>query len=196
MLSGLGKQLIRTQDSRCGLSSALNPRRRSPASSVLLATPVLVQARSFSPGSFQLLSPQPGALPGVEVTPVRYLALGLAEPHAVGLSPWLQPAQTSPRSLPTLQQIYTSTQLGVACELTEGALDPLMQVTDKDVKQNWPQYRALGMRTDPLTATPPLPELHTGSVCCDSPWVCEKGPMGKGEWLLAVPSITGPCHLL
>ncbi|KAK4821075.1 hypothetical protein QYF61_012417 [Mycteria americana] len=43
-------------------------------------------------------------------------------------------------NLPTLQQINTPTQLGVVCKLTEGALNPLVQITDKDIKQNWPQY--------------------------------------------------------
>ncbi|KAK4832272.1 hypothetical protein QYF61_021671 [Mycteria americana] len=47
-------------------------------------------------------------------------------------------------SLPTLQQINTPAQLGVISKLTEGALDPFVQIIDKDIKQNWPQHRALG----------------------------------------------------
>ncbi|KAK4826589.1 hypothetical protein QYF61_010351 [Mycteria americana] len=47
-------------------------------------------------------------------------------------------------SLPTLKQINTPAQLGVTCKLTEGALDPFIQTIDKDIKQNWPQHRALG----------------------------------------------------
>ncbi|KAK4832141.1 LOW QUALITY PROTEIN: hypothetical protein QYF61_020881 [Mycteria americana] len=39
---------------------------------------------------------------------------------------------------------HTPTQLGVICKLTEGALHPLVQIIDKDVKQNWRQHRALG----------------------------------------------------
>ncbi|KAK4824094.1 hypothetical protein QYF61_010605 [Mycteria americana] len=50
-------------------------------------------------------------------------------------------------SLPTLKQINTPAQLGVICKLTEGALDPFVQIIDKDVKQNWPQHRALGNNT-------------------------------------------------
>ncbi|KAK4824032.1 hypothetical protein QYF61_009623 [Mycteria americana] len=58
----------------------------------------------------------------------------------VGLSPSIQPVQVPLQSLPTLKQINTPTQLGVVCKLTEGPLSPLVQIIDKDIKQNWPQY--------------------------------------------------------
>ncbi|KAK4825510.1 hypothetical protein QYF61_000023 [Mycteria americana] len=58
--------------------------------------------------------------------------------------PLIQPVQVLLQSLPTLKQINTPAQLGVICKLTEGALDPFVQIIDKDVKQNWPQHRALG----------------------------------------------------
>ncbi|KAK4819146.1 hypothetical protein QYF61_025826 [Mycteria americana] len=51
---------------------------------------------------------------------------------------------TAFESLPTHKQINTPAQLVVICKLTEGALDPFIQIIDKDVKQNWPQHRALG----------------------------------------------------
>ena len=38
------------------------------------------------------------------------------------------------------KQINTPTQHGVVCKLTEGALDPLIQIVDKDIKQNFPQW--------------------------------------------------------
>ncbi|KAK4806791.1 hypothetical protein QYF61_005587 [Mycteria americana] len=63
------------------------------------------------------------------------------------LGPSIQPVQIPLYSLPTLKQINTPTQLGVICKLTEGALDPLVQIIDKDIKQNWPQHRALGNTT-------------------------------------------------
>ncbi|KAK4826688.1 hypothetical protein QYF61_010697 [Mycteria americana] len=66
--------------------------------------------------AFQPLFPKPVALHGVVVT----------------------------QSLPTLKQINTPIQLGVICKLTEGALDPFAQIIDKDIKQNWPQHKALG----------------------------------------------------
>ncbi|KAK4824378.1 hypothetical protein QYF61_014038 [Mycteria americana] len=69
--------------------------------------------------AFQPLFPKPVALHGVVVTQVQ--------------------------SPPTLKQINTSAQLGVICKLT--ALDPLIQIIDKDIKQNWPQHRALGNTT-------------------------------------------------
>ncbi|KAK4814940.1 hypothetical protein QYF61_006884 [Mycteria americana] len=75
------------------------------------------------------------------------LALSLVEPHTVGPSPSIQPVQVPLQSLPPLKQINTPAQLGVICKLTEGALDPLFQITHKDIKQGWPQHRALGDTT-------------------------------------------------
>ncbi|KAK4811014.1 hypothetical protein QYF61_015718 [Mycteria americana] len=98
----------------------------------------------FCLAAFQPLFPKPVALHGVAVAQVQDLALGLVKPHTIDLGPSIQPVQVPLQSLPTLQQINTPTQLGVICKLTEGALDPFVQIIDKDVKQNWPQYRALG----------------------------------------------------
>ncbi|KAK4818679.1 hypothetical protein QYF61_017424 [Mycteria americana] len=69
--------------------------------------------------------------------------------------PLLNPIQLAPahrsslsrslcRALPPLRQINTPAQLGVIFKLTEGALDPFIQIIDKDIKQDWPQHRALG----------------------------------------------------
>ncbi|KAK4817647.1 LOW QUALITY PROTEIN: hypothetical protein QYF61_023237 [Mycteria americana] len=98
----------------------------------------------FCLAAFQPLFPKPVALHGVAVTQVQDLALSLVEPHTVGLGPSIQPVQVPLQSLPILKQIDTPTQLGVICKLTEGAFDPLIQTIDKDIKQNWPQHRALG----------------------------------------------------
>ncbi|KAK4807042.1 hypothetical protein QYF61_018383 [Mycteria americana] len=94
--------------------------------------------------AFQPLFPKPVALHGVAVAQVQDLALGLVKPHTIHPSPSIQPVQVPLQSLPTLQQINTPTQLGVVCKLTESTLDPFVQIIDKDVKQNWPQHRALG----------------------------------------------------
>ncbi|KAK4815135.1 hypothetical protein QYF61_017576 [Mycteria americana] len=94
--------------------------------------------------AFQPLFPKPVALHGVAVAQVQDLALGLVKPHTIDLGPSIQPVQVPLQSLPTLQQINTPTQLGVVCKLTESALDPFVQIINKDVKQNWPQHRALG----------------------------------------------------
>ncbi|KAK4830691.1 hypothetical protein QYF61_012860 [Mycteria americana] len=101
----------------------------------------------FCLAAFQPLFPKPAALHGVAVAQVQDLALGLVKPHTIDLGPSIQPVQVPLQSLPTLKQINTPTQLGVICNLTEGALDPLVQIIDKDVKQNWPQHRALGNTT-------------------------------------------------
>ncbi|KAK4829473.1 hypothetical protein QYF61_004763 [Mycteria americana] len=94
--------------------------------------------------AFQPLFPKPVALHGVVVAQVQDLALGLVKPHTIDLGPSIQPVQVPLQSLPTLKQINTPAQLGVICKLTEGALDPFVQIIDKDIKQNWPQHRALG----------------------------------------------------
>ncbi|KAK4814185.1 hypothetical protein QYF61_011908 [Mycteria americana] len=94
----------------------------------------------FCLAAFQPLFPKPVALHGVIVAQVQDPALGLVEPHTVGLSPSIQPVHIPLQSLPTLKQINTPTQLGVICKLTEGALDPFIQIIDKDSKQDWPQY--------------------------------------------------------
>ncbi|KAK4825244.1 hypothetical protein QYF61_025643 [Mycteria americana] len=101
----------------------------------------------FCLAAFQPLFPKPVALHGVAVAQVQDLALGLVKPHTVDLSPSIQPVQVPLQSLPTLKQINTPAQLGVICKLTEGALDPFIQIIDKDIKQNWPQHRALGNTT-------------------------------------------------
>ncbi|KAK4819907.1 hypothetical protein QYF61_014642 [Mycteria americana] len=92
----------------------------------------------------QPLFPKPAALHGVVVAQGQDPALGLVEPHTIDLSPLIQPVQVPLQSLPALQQINTPAQFGVICRLSEGALDPLIQIIDKDIKQNWPQHRALG----------------------------------------------------
>ncbi|KAK4828708.1 hypothetical protein QYF61_000546 [Mycteria americana] len=68
--------------------------------------------------------------------------------HSQVLFCWaaFQPLFPKP-SLPTLKEINTPAQLGVICKLTEGALDPFVQIIDKDIKQDWPQHRALGDTT-------------------------------------------------
>ncbi|KAK4808973.1 hypothetical protein QYF61_015207 [Mycteria americana] len=83
----------------------------------------------FCQAAFQPLFPKPAALHGVAVAQVQDLALSLVEPHTIGPSPLIQP----------VQQINTPAQLGVICNV-----DPFIQIIDKDIKQDWPQHRALG----------------------------------------------------
>lgn len=72
----------------------------------------------------------------------------LAKPHTVDLGPSIWPVQFPLQNLPTLQQTNVATQLGVICKITEGAFNPLIQIIDKNIKQNWPQYSALSMEGD------------------------------------------------
>ncbi|KAK4832512.1 hypothetical protein QYF61_023577 [Mycteria americana] len=90
--------------------------------------------------AFQPLFPKSVALHGVVVTEEQDLALGLVKHHTVDLGPSIQPVQIPLQSVPALKQINTPTQLGVICKFAEGALDPFVQIIDKDIKQDWPQY--------------------------------------------------------
>ncbi|KAK4820534.1 hypothetical protein QYF61_000205 [Mycteria americana] len=101
----------------------------------------------FHRAAFQPLFPKPAALHGVVVAQVQDPALSLVEPHTIDLGPSIQPVQVPLQSLPPLKQINTPAQPGVTCKLTEGALDPFVQIIDKDIKQDWPQHRALGNTT-------------------------------------------------
>ncbi|RMC05203.1 hypothetical protein DUI87_18387 [Hirundo rustica rustica] len=91
----------------------------------------------FHLADFQPCCPKTIALQGVAVTRVQDSALGLVEPLTTGLSPRIQPVQTPLQSLPTLHKINAPAQLSVICELTEGALNPFIQIIDKDIKQHW-----------------------------------------------------------
>jgi len=91
--------------------------------------------RSFSTGQLS----KPVVLHGVVVTEAQDPEFGLVEPHTVGLGPSIQSVQTPLQSLPTLKQIDAPAQLGVICKLTEGALNPLIQIIDKDVKRDLTQ---------------------------------------------------------
>ena len=74
----------------------------------------------------QPLSPKPIALHGVIVAKVQDLALGLAEPHPIHLSPAIQLLLIPLKGLPALRQINTTSLLGVICKFTEGTLNPLI----------------------------------------------------------------------
>ncbi|KAK4832875.1 hypothetical protein QYF61_025971 [Mycteria americana] len=94
--------------------------------------------------ALQPLFPKPVALHGVVVIQAQDLALSLVEHHTVGLGPSIQPVRVPLQALPAFKEVNTPTQLSVTCKLTEDALDLLVQIIDKDMKQNWPQHRALG----------------------------------------------------
>jgi len=97
--------------------------------------------------ALQSLLPKPVALHGVVVSQEQDPGFGLVKPHTVGLGPWIQSVQIPLQSLPTLEQIDTPPQLGVICKLTEGALNPLIHIIDKDIKQDRTQNWALGNTT-------------------------------------------------
>ncbi|KAJ7410366.1 integral membrane protein dgcr2 idd [Pitangus sulphuratus] len=98
-----------------------------------------VQLLSISTPRFSAagqLSSHSVALHWVVVTHVFHLLeLGLVEPHTIGLRPSIQPVQIPLQTLPALQQTNTPTRLGVIWKLTEGTLDPLVLIIDKDIKQ-------------------------------------------------------------
>ena len=90
----------------------------------------------FCRAAFQPLLPKPVVLHGIVVTKGQDLALGLVEPHIACLDPLIQSVQISLQSLPTFEHIDIPAQLGVICKLTEGTLNPLIQIVDKVIKEN------------------------------------------------------------
>ena len=68
------------------------------------------------------------------MTQLQDLALGLVELHTARLGPLIQSVQIPLQILPTLKHINAPTQLFLICKLTEGALNPLIQIIDKDIK--------------------------------------------------------------
>ena len=88
----------------------------------------------FHWSAFQPLFPKPVALHGVVVTQVQDPAFGLVELHTCGLSPSIQSVLIPLQRLPTVKQVGSPAQLGVIYKLTEGTLNPLIQIIDKEVE--------------------------------------------------------------
>ncbi|KAJ7414467.1 hypothetical protein BTVI_40977 [Pitangus sulphuratus] len=86
------------------------------------------------------LCPTPEVLEGVVVAKMQDPALGLVESHTVGFSPSTQPVQVPLQSPPTLQHIDSPPQLGVIFKFANGRLHPLIQIINKDIKQDWDQH--------------------------------------------------------
>ncbi|KAJ7414452.1 hypothetical protein BTVI_41054 [Pitangus sulphuratus] len=129
----------------------------------------------FCWAAFQPLFPQPVALRGVYCGQ----SVGLVEHHTIGFSSSVQPVQIPLPSYPPAEQ--HPTQLGVVCELTENALSLLVQIINKDIKEHWAQYRALGnttcdcqLDTAPFTTTlwaqPSSQFLTQQRVHLSKPW--------------------------
>lgn len=74
---------------------------------------------------------------------MQNLAFAFVEACMIGLSPLIQAVQIALKSLSTLKQISTMTQLDIVHRLTESALYLLIKITDKGVKQKQHQYQAL-----------------------------------------------------
>ncbi|RMC05130.1 hypothetical protein DUI87_18312 [Hirundo rustica rustica] len=150
------------QDSRCGLTSAQY--RVTITALVLLATISLIQARMplaflitwahagptltccgpappglFLLGHFPATLPQPVALHRIVLIQMQDPMFCLLELQTIGPGSSIQPVQFPLQSLPTLLQINTPAHLSVIHELTEGELDPLICVINKDMEQDWSQ---------------------------------------------------------
>ncbi|PKU41812.1 hypothetical protein llap_7885 [Limosa lapponica baueri] len=93
--------------------------------------------------ALQPFSTQPVFVPGITMSQVQDLALGLIELHEVDMDPPLKPVQVSLDGIPSLQRVDCTTQLGVVSKLAEGALYPTVRVSNKDVKQPWSKYLPL-----------------------------------------------------
>ncbi|KAK4831353.1 hypothetical protein QYF61_017484 [Mycteria americana] len=80
--------------------------------------------------------PQPVLRPGVALTQVQDLAVGLVEPQEVHMDPLLELVQVPVNGTLSLRHVNCTTQLGVVCKLAEGALDPTIYVVDEHIKHN------------------------------------------------------------
>ncbi|KAK4827472.1 hypothetical protein QYF61_018708 [Mycteria americana] len=83
-------------------------------------------------------SAQPMFLLGIASTHVKDLALGLVELHEVRTGPPLKPVKVPLDGIPSLRRVNRTTQLGVVRKFAEGALNPTVHVTNKDIKQTAP----------------------------------------------------------
>lgn len=86
------------------------------------------------------------------MTQVHNLELGLVEPHTAG------PACLDPSGEPSCSPADEHSCLSVPCKLTEGALDPLIQIINKDIRQDRPSTEPRVTR--PMTGLE-LGELHS-----------------------------------
>ena len=90
-----------------------------------------------SPNPF---SDHPVSVLGIALTHVQDLAHGLVELHEVLTGPPLKPVKGPLDGIHSPQHVSGTTQLGVVSKLAEGALNPTVNATSKDVKQCWSQY--------------------------------------------------------
>ncbi|KAK4827407.1 hypothetical protein QYF61_017837 [Mycteria americana] len=80
---------------------------------------------------------------GIAPTHVQDLELGLVELHEVRTGPLLKPVKVPLDGIPFLQCVDHTTQVGIIGKLAEGALNPTVHVTDKDIKHHQSQYQPL-----------------------------------------------------
>ncbi|KAK4815950.1 hypothetical protein QYF61_010444 [Mycteria americana] len=98
----------------------------------------------------------------IAATQVQDPALGLVEPHEVHTGPLLRLVQVPLDDIVSFWCVSCTTQLGVICQLAEGALDLDVNVIDENIEQHWSQYGPLRDTTSidryPLDATiQPIP---------------------------------------
>lgn len=96
----------------------------------------------FHQAAFQTFCPKPVTLCVFIMAQEQNTELCLVEPHKIGLGPSIHPLQISLHSLPALQEINTSRQYDLVCELTGAVLT--VRIIDKVIKQNWPYTQPQG----------------------------------------------------
>ena len=84
--------------------------------------------------------PQLVEIVSITMTQVQHLEPGFVKPHEVHLSPLFETLQVSLNGIPFLGHADCTAQLGITCKLSEGALNPTVDVTDEDVKDHQSQY--------------------------------------------------------
>ena len=77
---------------------------------------------------------------GVATTQVQDFALGFVEHHEILLGLLLEPIYVSLNGILSLRHIDCTPQLGTNHKLSEGVLDPIVDVVNEDSKQHHSQY--------------------------------------------------------
>ncbi|KAJ7411115.1 hypothetical protein BTVI_51132 [Pitangus sulphuratus] len=85
----------------------------------------------LSRASLDLVIPQPGLIPGVALTQVQHLALGLVKLHEIPMGPLLELVQVPLDVILSFRCVNNTTQLDVICKLAEGAF---VYVINEDIE--------------------------------------------------------------
>lgn len=103
---------------------------------------VLVQNRHvfLQRAAFNPFSAKPVFVLGIALAQAHIFTLGRVKIDEIYTGPLVKPVKVPLHNIPSLQCVELTPQLGVVSKLTNGALNPIIQGTGKDVKELQTQY--------------------------------------------------------